>query len=259
MADLDMLRLVASRTGLGLKYLSKDEKISIALEQLREIFPDAIFKGGTALNRVYLSKFNVSRFSEDIDLDILTDGDLDDNARIIREGMSGMKGFEVAGPRKQYRTLRFDCGYESEIGGRDLIKIDFYVNKPRSLKVEERLVKSPFMEAHSTMFKVYSLEDLIAQKLAALYGREEGKDVYDLFYALDAGYDKERLLMAIEIVKDFYHIEEEDYTGKLIEKLEGMKKNSKYIRDSTSHFIPSRLRPEWKIMIDTLGNKLRDL
>ena len=39
MADRELLRYVARKTGLGLHYLSKDEKISILLEQVREIFP----------------------------------------------------------------------------------------------------------------------------------------------------------------------------------------------------------------------------
>lgn len=73
MADPEILRYVSVKTGLGLKFLSKDEKISIALEQLRELFPEVILKGGTALNRVHIIKSGVSRFSEDIDLDFVSD------------------------------------------------------------------------------------------------------------------------------------------------------------------------------------------
>ena len=55
MIDLDMLKLQAVKTGLGIKYLSKEERISILLSQLNEIFQDdIILKGGTALNRGYL-------------------------------------------------------------------------------------------------------------------------------------------------------------------------------------------------------------
>ena len=69
-----MLRYLAVKTGLSLKYISKDEKISYLLSQLWDIFGRrVILKGGTALNRVYLSKLNASRFSEDIDLDYFGD------------------------------------------------------------------------------------------------------------------------------------------------------------------------------------------
>lgn len=78
MADLEILRYLSSKTGLGIKYLSKDEKISILLEQIKDIFPEVILKGGTAINRMYLAKSGVSRFSEDIDLDFVSNKPLDE-------------------------------------------------------------------------------------------------------------------------------------------------------------------------------------
>lgn len=45
MVDREMLRLYALRTGLGLKYLSKDEMISVALKQIKpdcKIFIDTL-------------------------------------------------------------------------------------------------------------------------------------------------------------------------------------------------------------------------
>lgn len=73
MVDPNILRHISVKTGLGLKYLSKDEKVSIVLEQVRGLFPEVILKGGTALNRAYLARLGVSRFSEDIDLDFISD------------------------------------------------------------------------------------------------------------------------------------------------------------------------------------------
>jgi predicted nucleotidyltransferase component of viral defense system len=40
MVDPDILRHISVKTGLGLKYLSKDEKVSIVLEQVRGLFSD---------------------------------------------------------------------------------------------------------------------------------------------------------------------------------------------------------------------------
>ena len=85
MADPEILRYISAKTGLGLKYISKDEKVSIVLEQLKGLFPEVILKGGTALNRVYLAKLGVSRFSEDIDLDFVSDKSLDEKISVIKE------------------------------------------------------------------------------------------------------------------------------------------------------------------------------
>lgn len=252
MADPEILRYISAKTGLGLKYLSKDEKVSIVLEQLRGLFPDVILKGGTALNRVYLARSGVSRFSEDIDLDFVSDKGLDEKISTIKERVAEIKGFEIEGPRILHRTLRFDCYYMNEFGDKDRMRMEFYLTRTESLKVEDALVKSPFIETHPTIFKVYSLEDLMARKFIALYNRMEGKDIYDLFYCLDLDFDKEDLFKALNIMLDFYRISQPGFSDDLLLRLEDARENSYYIGNSTNHFIPRNLRPDWKIFIDTL-------
>ncbi|AFK22074.1 nucleotidyl transferase AbiEii/AbiGii toxin family protein [Pyrococcus sp. ST04] len=138
--DERILRYIATKTVLGLNYVDKEEKISLLLSQLWEIFGEkSILKGGTALNRVYLAKIGAARFSEDID-------------------------------------------------------------------------------SYPTMFKVYSLEDLLAKKIVALYNRMEGKDIYDAFHALNVEFKTDKFLKALELTTKFYHIKE-DFGGELINRL----------------------------------------
>ena len=257
MADPEILRHISAKTGLGLKYLSKDEKVSIVLEQLRFLFPEVILKGGTALNRAYLAKLGVSRFSEDIDLDFVSDYSLDEKISAIRERIAGITDFDVQGPRILHRTLRFDCYYINEFGDKDRIQVEFYLTRTESVKVEDTLVKSPFIETHPTIFKVYSLEDLIARKFVALYNRMEGKDIYDIFYCLDLDFDEGALFKALAIMLDFYRIDQQEFSDDLQLKLEAAKENSYYIGNSANHFIPRNLRPNWKIFIDTLISKVK--
>ena len=252
MADPEILRYISTKTGLGLKYLSKDDKISIVLEQLRFLFPEVILKGGTALNRVYLAKFGVSRFSEDIDLDFISDKSLEEKISAIRERVTEIKEFNIEGPKILHRTLRFDCYYMNEFGDKDRIRIEFYLTRTESLKVEDVLVKSPFIETHPTIFRIYSLEDLMARKFIALYNRMEGKDIYDLFYCLDLDFDEEDLFKALSIMLDFYRVDQPGFPDDLLLRLENARENSYYIGNSTNHFIPRNLRPDWKIFIDTL-------
>ncbi|MCX9083609.1 MAG: hypothetical protein CVT48_06420 [Thermoplasmata archaeon HGW-Thermoplasmata-1] len=257
MADLETLRRLSAKTGLGLKYLSKDERVSIALEQLREIFPDVVLKGGTALNRVYLAKSGTSRFSEDIDLDFLSDAGLNEKISSIRERMPMLKGFDIDGPRQLHRTLRFDCGYVNEFGEKDRIRIEFYLTQTKFVSAEDVLVKSPFIETHPAIFRVYSLEDLVARKFAALYSRTEGKDFYDLFHALDLPMEKNHLAAALGMMLGFYRIGTKNFVEELIFKLHDAGRNAQYIGNSTNHFIPRSLRPEWRIFIESLAAKIR--
>lgn len=256
MADIKILRYLAARTGLGLNYLSKDERISIILEQLRDLLPEVVLKGGTALNRVYLQKMKVSRFSEDVDLDFVSNMDLDAKISVIKEKVMEIKGFDIEGPRILHRTLRFDCNYMNEFDQRDRVMLEFYLTRTESIRTEDVLVKSPFIETHPTIFRVYSLEDLMAKKFVALYSRMEGKDIYDLFYCLDLKFDEKNLAKALKLMLGFYKINPKSFINKLLLQLKEARKNAYYIGNSTNHFIPANLRPDWKVFIDTLNLKI---
>ena len=256
MADIEILRYLAMKTGLSLNYLSKDEKISIILEQMRDLFPEVVLKGGTALSRVYLAKKGVSRFSEDIDMDFISDKDLNEKIATIKYRVKEIKGFDIEGPRILHRTLRFDCYYVNEFEQRDRVNLEFYLTKTKSLKVEDVLVKSPFIETHPVIFKVYSLEDLMARKFITLYNRMEGKDIYDLFYCLDLEFDRGNLLKALKIMLDFYKVNQASFLNEVLLRLKEARKNAYYIGNSTNHFIPRNLRPDWNIFFDTLRLKI---
>lgn len=256
MADIEILRYLAMKTGLSLNYLSKDEKISIILEQMRDLFPEVVLKGGTALSRVYLAKKGVSRFSEDIDMDFISDKDLNEKIATIKYRVKEIKGFDIEGPRILHRTLRFDCYYMNEFEQRDRVNLEFYLTKTKSLKVEDVLVKSPFIETHPVIFKVYSLEDLMARKFITLYNRMEGKDIYDLFYCLDLEFDRGNLLKALKIMLDFYKVNQASFLNEVLLRLKEARKNAYYIGNSTNHFIPRNLRPDWNIFFDTLRLKI---
>ena len=256
MADIEILRYLATKTGLGLNYLSKDEKISIILEQIRDLFPGVVLKGGTALSRVYLAKKGVSRFSEDIDMDFISDKDLNEKIATIKDRVKEIKGFDIEGPRILHRTLRFDCYYMNEFEQRDRVNLEFYLTKTKSLKVEDVLVKSPFIETHPVIFKVYSLEDLMARKFITLYNRMEGKDIYDLFYCLDLEFDRGNLFKALKIMLDFYKVNQASFLNEVLLRLKEARKNAYYIGNSTNPFIPRNLRPDWNIFFDTLRLKI---
>ncbi|MCF2136539.1 MAG: nucleotidyl transferase AbiEii/AbiGii toxin family protein [Candidatus Thorarchaeota archaeon] len=257
--DLEMLRYISMKTGLGLSYISKEEKISYLLMQIRSIFgEEMILKGGTALNRVYLSKIDANRFSEDIDIDYFSEEALKDKIDTIKEKMRGLRDFDVSGPWIQHRTLRFDCHYVNELGNRDRVMIEIYLSNPPFLIREDVLVKSPFVDAYPTIFSVYSLEDMLARKIVALYDRTEGKDMYDIFHILRFDLDNTAFQKALALALKFYRVQGEFHQD-LIKKLTEIEIRAKYIGDSTNHFIPVRLRPNWKELISTLRTEITEL
>ena len=256
MADPELLRYLAAKSGLGLKYLSKDEKISILLGEIRTRFPDVVMKGGTAINRAYLAKSGVSRFSEDIDLDFISESPLQEKISSISDRMKMIPAFDIAGPHILHRTLRFDCQYMNEFGDKDRIMAEFYLTRTRAVKTLDALVASPFIETHPTIFTIYSLEDLLARKLIALYNRGEGKDMYDIFYILEEKIDCTAFDQALAFMGDHYRIKRDSFPKDLIDKMHILKKNATYIGNSTNHFIPRLRRPDWRTFIDSLIQNL---
>jgi len=256
--DERILKYTAARTGLGLNYIDKEERISLLLNQLWGIFGErAILKGGTALNRVYLAKVGAARFSEDIYIDYFN-GNVEASAKEIIDGMKKIKDFNVKGPRILHRTFRFDCYYTNTLGNRDRVRVEFYLSRPPYVEARIELVKSPFIDSYPTMFKVYSLEDLLAKKVVALYNRMEGKDIYDVFHVLTMEFEMEKFLKALNLNTKFYRIEG-DFWDELINKLSRAKKNARYISNSTNHFIPKTLRPNWEELVESLRFRIEEL
>lgn len=261
MIDRDLLQLQAVKTGLGIKYLSKEERISILLQQLHTIFSEneIVLKGGTALNRGYLYKTGKGRFSEDIDLDYHKSISIHKKIQNITNYMEQIQEFNISSPRLHHRTLRFDCQYTNQYDEKDRVQVEFYLSrKTIDYTPQKILLQSPYLPIAATNFTVYILEELIAQKLISLYRRIEGKDIYDLFYALDLTYDKNKVIHSVSTLFKQYHIKHtiHDFLTNLLEKIDDMESNAYYIGNSTNHFIPKTLRPNWKIVIRDLKQKI---
>jgi predicted nucleotidyltransferase component of viral defense system len=84
----------------------------------------------------------------------------------------------------------------------------------------------------------------------------EGKDIYDLFFCLDLDFYSGNLLKALKITLDFYKVNQASFLNELLLRLKEARKNTYYIGNSTNHFIPRNLRPDWKVFIDTLMLKI---
>lgn len=256
MMDRALVRSVAARTGLGRKFISKENRISLLLKEISELKDmDMVLKGGTAINRIHLR--DNARFSEDIDIDLLGNASIDEKINLIGSSLEKVQGFKIKGPRMMHLIARYDCYYQDEFDERDRIMLDFYMANadPVSVKVPERtLVTSSVIETNPSLFKVYSLEDLIAQKIMALGNRVEGKDVYDLFFALKLDFSREQLMEATELRAGLRNDERKaiEVIGSILERRELFQSNWSMIMNSTNHYIPRSKRPQWKAMISGL-------
>ncbi|WP_297127357.1 hypothetical protein [Thermococcus sp.] len=68
----------------------------------------------------------------------------------------------------------------------------------------------------------------------------------------------DKFLKALELTTKFYHIEGDFWDG-LINRLSQAKKNARQIGNSTNHFIPKTLRPNWEELIESLRFRIEEL
>lgn len=150
------------------------------------------FKGGTALKKIYFPGY---RYSEDLDFTLIGEADPD----VLLAGLTEMlnrlaksQGFQFDIPAERIeRRAESLTVYASFVGplqaraaSRD-IKIDMTLVERLIFPVQRRAVVSEYTDRIEKEILVYSLEEVLTEKLCAIIGRTEPRDVYDAHFLLE--------------------------------------------------------------------------
>ena len=185
---------LAHRLRLGDKTIEKDYVLTwvllaIANSPLRDRLA---FKGGTAIKKVYEPDY---RFSEDLDftvLDQISDDALIAATESLFPWLLGEVNITVAIRRAethQTGSLALYLNYVGPLRG-DLssrfLKTDFTRNEVLLFPLVEAPLRVPYSDcrARTETLSTYSPEEILAEKLCALLGRTEPRDLYDAHYML---------------------------------------------------------------------------
>ena len=142
------------------------------------------FRGGTALHKIYLKP--QARYSEDIDLVQIKEGPIKPILQAIREQLDflGTKRNIKQNVNMNTATYRF----ESEIPPVVNMRLKIEINTREHFAVMgytelEHSLENGWFSGSCTM-NSFSIEELLATKLRALYQRRKGRDLFDLFHAM---------------------------------------------------------------------------
>ncbi len=249
------IRRISAGTGLGLKFISKDMFLTEVIKYMEGALDDSfVLKGGTAIARAgYLSN---PRFSEDIDLDHYGEKDERTTAAKLFGILKELDDYTVKKPRFQGTSIRCDAYFENHFGEKDRIRVEttsLEDSAPDGGHAPKTLLQSPFTLGKASLLKTYSQEMLFIQKIHALSGRTDGKDVFDLVGMWRKG-------ISIERLKD---CTDDKWLDGIIHgalnNLNRMKPDINRIGNSANHFIPRRERPNWKIIVADLETILKDI
>lgn len=165
------------------------EQDLIITRALTDIFADEFlskelaFRGGTALHKLYLQP--QPRFSEDIDLVQVNPGPIKPILFRLGEVLSYLPD-KVIKPKRFNNTMMFRI--QSEIPPAVQLRLKVEINCYEHFN-ELGLIKIPFSydslwAKGSCNITTYQLNELLGTKLRALYQRKKGRDLFDLYYAL---------------------------------------------------------------------------
>lgn len=186
----------AHRLGVGDRVIEKDYVLSWLLVAIAEseLRSGLAFKGGTALKRCYYPEY---RFSEDLDFTLCVDLSHDEL----------VEAFEILFPwlgRRANLTLALRSAEQSifesttllvnyvgplraRLGSRRL-KVDVTRGESLLYPLNERPLQAPYSDYPTGItLPTYTLEEIVIEKLCALIGRTEPRDLYDLHWLFEWG------------------------------------------------------------------------
>lgn len=152
----------------------------VALYNQPVVQSSLVFRGGTALNKLYIQP--PVRYSEDIDLVQLKSEPIGEVLNAIRNGLDAWLGE----PKRKLteRSAKLIYRYPSVDGTSAKLKIEINTTEhfhAQPLRTQKYSVNSEWFQGTADIV-TYQLDELMGTKLRALYQRRKGRDLFDLWY-----------------------------------------------------------------------------
>lgn len=172
-------------------------KISLSAElfSIPDIGSRLAFRGGTALYKLHVHP--AARYSEDIDLVQSNSEPIGETFDLIRGTLDPWLGT----PKRELKDGRSNLVYRFQSEGALPIKMRLKLEiNTREHFSELGLVRIPF-RVQSRWFSgaanvtTFALPELLGTKLRALYQRKKGRDLFDLWMAIDQGIVNSEVLL----------------------------------------------------------------
>jgi predicted nucleotidyltransferase component of viral defense system len=185
--------------------VEQDMIISRVLESLysNDLIRDTlVFKGGTALNKLFFSP--AARYSEDIDLVRIKGDKIGPISKAISSSLLWLVEEAGFGPPTHSLGkygLKFFYKYQNVEGYISKLKIEVNTREPFHITPIKQVAFSFESDwwSGSTHITTYCIEEIMATKIRAVYQRRKGRDLFDAWYVFSKG------LADIEKVVPMFH------------------------------------------------------
>lgn len=190
-----------------------------------------VFRGGTALNKIYINP--PARYSEDIDFVQIKEGPIGPIIDAIRTTLVSWLGEPVR--KITTRSAKLIYKYENIEGTITKLKLEINTTEHLNilaLKSVHYTIDSSWYSGNAVI-STYHLEELMATKLRALYQRRKGRDLFDLWLVLDRNLIDAKVVIDI-FIKYCNHSKEPISRTNFINNLEDKKNHPDFRIDMNS-------------------------
>lgn len=234
---LDELKILADEKGYNIVLLEKDYLLTYLLYLIKDV-RGIYFKGGTALNKIFL---NHQRLSEDLDFTLTAK--LADVEKQIKEKLKGTIFNKITHDKRVEKFTRLIAHYKlfHETG---IIFID--LNQRPKIILDPKRIKIPhFYSEFIPEFEVYCLHpnEIIAEKIRATCQRYKPRDYFDIYFII-----KNRYPISLDLIKKKFKEIDKEFQTNLIFK----NTNKIYNEWNEDLFKLTKNHPSFSEMIKTL-------
>ncbi len=174
--DKKMLAEIGKKKGLVNKeHIEKDYFQDMLLFRLYNKTNKLVFKGGTALYKNY----KLPRFSEDLDFNIIEKFNMEKLVKSIAAQMEGKTSV-----RKTKDSLLFKISFKGILTEYNTLRIDVNAKNKALAGFDVKNYVPDYIDISPFSMRVLKLEEMIAEKIHALFARQKSRDLYDLFFLL---------------------------------------------------------------------------
>lgn len=175
----DILR-IARKKGFPASTIEKEYMLTLALEQIAKLDSGFIFKGGTALSKVYLDYY---RISEDLDF-TYTGNDLENAIETIHTLCKNLN-LEIRDENETSTSYNAEIKFFGPLQHQNYIKIDVSVREKLIFEPKSINVKSFYVDIKPFPVRVFDLRELLAEKIRTLIQRNKPRDYFDVWFILE--------------------------------------------------------------------------
>lgn len=269
----DELRRLAARAGVRVVLQERDYVLGwflLGLPRIGGLCQALVFKGGTALRKVYFPDY---RFSEDLDFTLVEPMEAEalqaDLAAVCREVREASGVQMTLALWKQTRSVPGQEAYRARVeyvgplgrlgSAAPRITLDLACYERLVLPPVRRPIGHPYSDAPSEAVQVptYRLEEMLAEKLRALLQRCYPRDIYDVWYLLSTHAEQVDRRLSLHALEDKCRYKGYPFSaadGFLL--LAGREGLAEAWKASLEHLVPSL--PSWATVMRELRVLLHD-